>query len=355
MKTLCVIFGGVSAEHEVSLRSAASVLENVDRQKYAVLTLGITKDGRWLLYNGQVELIKTGEWECSGKVTPAIISPDRSHGGLLVLGQGDPTRLRVDVVFGVLHGKNGEDGTVQGLLELAGIPYVGCGVLSSALCMDKAVAHSVITGAGIKKTGLAVVCPRETQDFASLEKRLAAELGYPMFVKPANSGSSVGISRAADAGELRVALSLAFEHDVKAVVEQEVRGQEIECSVIGNAAPVVAEVVGEVAPPDRFYCYESKYLSDSAKLYIPARLDAETVARVRELAARAYEVMGCQGFARVDFFVLEDGEILLNEINTIPGFTSISIFPKLFEAAGMPYAELISQLIEYALEGGSGS
>jgi len=260
----------------------------------------------------------------------------------------------VDVVFGVLHGKNCEDGTIQGLLELAGIPYVGCGVLASALCMDKAVAHAALTGAGIKKTGLIPVLAREAKDFIGLEKRLAERLGYPMFVKPANAGSSVGVSRVADAGELHGALKLAFEHDDKAVVEQEVRGQEIECSVIGNTTPVVAEVVGEIAAPNGFYCYESKYQNDSAKLYIPARLDAETADRVREIAARAYEVTGCQGFARVDFFVRENGEILLSEINTIPGFTSISIFPKLFEAAGTPYNQLISTLVELAFEGGSG-
>ncbi|MCL2856710.1 MAG: D-alanine--D-alanine ligase [Oscillospiraceae bacterium] len=354
MKTLCVIFGGVSNEHDVSLRSATSVLKNVDRRKYSVRTLGITKDGRWLLYDGPVELIKTGEWADSSKTVPAILSPDRCHGGLLVLGEGGPTPVKVDVVFGVLHGKNGEDGTMQGLLELAGIPYVGCKVLASALCMDKAVAHAVLTGAGIKKTVLAVVYPRELENFKLLETRLAAELGYPMFVKPANSGSSVGISRATNADELHAAVGHAFEHDSKAVVEQEVRGQEIECSVIGGADPIVAEVVGEVAPPGGFYCYESKYQNDSAKLYIPARLDAQTVARVRVLAARAYEVTGCQGFARVDFFVQEDGEIVLNEINTIPGFTSISIFPKLFEAAGVPYREIISKLIEYALESAAG-
>ena len=355
MKTLCVIFGGVSSEHEVSLRSATSVLENVDRQKYKLVTLGIAKDGRWLLYDGPTELIKSGEWERSGKVVPAILSPDRGHGGLLLLGEGGPSTLGVDVVFGVLHGKNGEDGTIQGLMELAGIPYVGCGVLASALCMDKAVAHTVITGAGIKKTGLLPVHAREAKDFPLLERRLAEGLGYPMFVKPANAGSSVGVSRARNAGELRNALALAFEHDVKAVVEQEVRGQEIECSVIGNGAVTVAAVVGEISPPDGFYCYESKYQNDSAKLYIPARLDAPTAERVREIAARAYQVTGCQGFARVDFFVRADGDILLSEINTIPGFTSISIFPKLFEAAGMAYGDLITTLVELALESGSNS
>ena len=355
MKTLCIIFGGANSEHEVSLRSAASVLENVDRQKYNVLTLGITKDGRFLYYDGPTDFIPTGEWKTSGQVTPAILSPDRSHGGVLLLGAGgQATTLKVDVAFGVLHGKNGEDGTIQGLLELSGIPYVGCGVLASALCMDKAVAHVVLTGAGVKKTGLSVVYPCELEDFASLERRLAAELGYPMFVKPARAGSSVGVSRVAGAGELSDALSLAFAHDSKVVVEQEVIGREIECSVIGNAEPIVAQVIGEIVPTDGFYSYDAKYLNDSAKLCIPADLSEELAAKVREAAAKAYAVMGCEGFARVDFFVLENGEILLNEINTIPGFTSISMFPKLFEASGLPYGELITRLVEYALESSLG-
>jgi len=256
--------------------------------------------------------------------------------------------LPVDVVFGVLHGKNGEDGAMQGLFELAGIPYVGCGVLASALCMDKAAAHSVLTGAGIKKTRLSVVYRKELEDFAGLERRLAGELGYPMFVKPANSGSSVGVNRAADAGELSGALREAFIHDKKAVVEQEVKGQEIECSVIGNADPVSARVLGEIAPNVGFYSYQAKYLDDSAKLYIPAHIDEETAEKVRAIAEKAYKVMGCEGFARVDFFVKPDGEALLNEINTIPGFTSISMFPKLFEASGVSCGELITRLVEYA-------
>ena len=332
------------------MRSVASVIESVDRQKYSVLTLGITKSGRWLYYEGPTELIASGQWESSGYITPAIISPDRSHGGILLLGKDSVRTLKVDVAFGVLHGKNGEDGTIQGLLELAGIPYVGCGVLSSALCMDKAVAHTVLTSAGIKKTGLCVVYPKQLSDFERTEKQLCAQLGYPMFVKPANSGSSVGISRAADRQQLLCALKAAFAHDDKAVVEQAVHGQEIECSVIGNATAQVAEVVGEIVAQGGFYCYDSKYTNDTAKLHIPARIDQQTAAKVREIAAKAYQVMGCRGFARVDFFVKADGDIILSEINTIPGFTSISIFPKLFEVSGVPYTELVTRLIELALE-----
>ena len=350
MKTLCIIFGGVSSEHEVSLRSAASVLKNADRQKFDLRMLGITKDGRWLYYDGPLELIETGEWETSGHVTPAILSPDRSHGGILLLEQAGHRTIKVDAVFGVLHGKNGEDGTIQGLFELAGIPYVGCGVLASALCMDKGVAHEILTGAGIKKTALRSVYPGELEDFDSLQARLSGGLGYPMFVKPANAGSSVGISRASNPRELRDALRLAFAHDRKAVVEQEVKGQEIECSVIGNAAPIAAKATGEVAPSAGFYDYEAKYLNDSAKLHIPAHIDEQTARKVREIAVKAYQAIGCEGFARVDFFVKANGEILLNEINTIPGFTSISMFPKMFQASGLPYGELITRLVEYALE-----
>ncbi|MCL2579143.1 MAG: D-alanine--D-alanine ligase [Oscillospiraceae bacterium] len=355
MKTLCIVFGGVSSEHEVSLRSAFSVLENIDRSAYSVVMLGITKDGRWLCYQGEQSRIPTGQWEASGQTIPAVISPDRSHGGLLLLEEDGPQPVKLDVVFGVLHGKNGEDGTIQGLLELAGIPYVGCGVLSSALCMDKGVAHSLLTGAGIKKTGLMVVYQGEMADFAGLERRLAAELGYPMFVKPANAGSSVGVSRAENSAELAEALALAFEHDKKVVVEQEVIGREIECSAIGNETPIIAQMTGEIVPTAGFYDYEAKYLDDSAKLYIPAEIDEAAAARMREIAAKAYKVMCCEGFARVDFFLKADGEVLLNEINTIPGFTSISMFPKLFEASGMAYSRLISALLEYALERSSDS
>lgn len=350
MKTVCVLFGGVSSEHEVSLRSAASVLENIDRTLYGVVMLGITRDGRWLHYGGPEDLIIDGRWERSAHCTPAVFSPDRTRRGLLVYG-GDGVRLEpVDVVLPVLHGKNGEDGTVQGMLDLAGIPYAGSGVLGSALCMDKAVAHVLLEAAGIPKTKLVALRRADTAGFDALEQRLRAELGYPMFVKPANAGSSVGVSKAADAAGLRAAFDAAFAHDRKIVVEQAVQGHEIECSVMGNDEPFASEVLGEIRPAVDFYDYDAKYITDTTELVIPAPLPDDVVRRVRDTAVRAYTALECAGFARVDFFVKEDGAVILNEINTIPGFTSISMFPKLLEAGGMPYSRVITRLIEFALE-----
>lgn len=352
MKTVCVLFGGVSSEHEVSLRSAESVLQNLDPGRYQVIRVGITKEGRWLRYRGPVEEIRSGGWE-RGDVTPALLSPDRGHGGLLELTPEGAKPVPVDVVFPVLHGRNGEDGTVQGLLTLAGIPFVGSGVLASAACMDKEIAHIVLTAAGVPKTDLIALTRSDTADFDALERRLRERLEYPMFVKPANAGSSVGVSKAKDPVELRDALSLAFSHDRKAVVERALTGQEIECAVLGNEAPVAAEVLAEIAPAGEFYDYGGKYLDDSAALHLPARIgDEAVIGRVREIAVRAYKAMGCRGLARVDFFVGEEGEITLNELNTIPGFTSISMYPKMFEAGGVSYPELLDRLIGYALGSG---
>ncbi|MDR2908901.1 MAG: D-alanine--D-alanine ligase [Oscillospiraceae bacterium] len=345
IKTLCVVFGGLSGEHEVSLRSATLVLKEVDREAFSVVMLGITKNGRWLMYDGPLELIESGGWESSGQTRPAVISPDRGHGGIFLPEENKAVPL--DVVFGVLHGEGGEDGTLQGLLELAGIPYVGCGVLSSALCMDKAVSHELLVAAGIPKTGLIAVNKGDDGDFSALEARLARELGYPMFVKPSNTGSSVGVSRARNPGELKGAIDFAFKYGNKLVVEREVKGQEVECAVMGELEPIAAESLGEIVPED-FYSYDAKYLDDSASLIVPARLGGETAQKIKTLAKKAYRVLCCRGFARVDFFVREDGEIILNEINTIPGFTSISMFPRLFAEGGLSGRELVARLIDMA-------
>ena len=347
MIRICVLFGGVSSEHEVSLLSAASVLGNIDRERCGVLTVGITKDGRWLFYEGSAENLPDGSWEQKGPCRPCVLSPDRSHKGLLFT---DGTTMAVDVVFPVLHGKNGEDGTVQGLLELAGIPYVGCRVLSSAVCMDKAVAHTLLAAAGVPKTKLVALRRADTAGFDALEQRLANELGYPMFIKPANAGSSVGVTRVKSKDGLKDALELAFRHDGKVVVEQAVIGQEVECSVMGNLEPAASPVCGEIRPRGEFYDYAGKYLDDSTDLLIPAQLDHEVLQRVREVAVKAYLALDCRGFARVDFFVRGNGEVVLNEINTIPGFTSISMFPKLFIAGGMSYPAIIDALIGYAMQ-----
>lgn len=349
MTIVCVLFGGASSEHEVSLRSAASVLENLDPARFEPVMVGITKDGRWLRYRGPVDKILTGEWERTDETTPCVLSPDRGHKGLLELAASGPKPVPVDVIFPVLHGKNGEDGTVQGLAALAGIPCVGCGVLASAVCMDKDVSHTVLVNAGVPKTSLIALTRADTADFGALEARLADELGYPLFVKPANAGSSVGVTKVKAPGELRDALSVAFNHDRKIVVEQMLTGREIECAVMGNENPIASDVVGEIDPSHEFYDYEGKYLDDSTDLHIPARLeDDDVVQKVRAIALQAYKSLGCAGLARVDFFV-DGNRVVLNEVNTIPGFTSISMYSKLFVASGVPYGEIVSRLIGYAL------
>ena len=368
---VCVLFGGASSEYEVSLRSATAVLQNIDREAFAVYMLGITREGRWLFYDGPLTLIESDAWHTSAYARPAILSPDRGDKGILLLprtGREPYSRqirhklisgsdhvpeedgtIPIDVVFPVLHGKNGEDGTVQGLLELAGLAYVGSGVLGSAACMDKEITHIILQGAGIKKTKLLAVRPEQLKDLQALEAKLSSELGYPMFVKPANAGSSVGVTKVKAPDGLEAALALAFTHDSKAVVEQSVTGQEIECAVMGNEEPIAADVLGEVIPTHEFYDYAGKYLDDSTGQCIPAGISCDLAEEVRAVAVQAYRLMGCAGLSRVDFFVRGNGDVVLNEINTIPGFTSISMYAKMFVASGVPYSEIITRLIGYAL------
>ncbi|MBC8546260.1 D-alanine--D-alanine ligase [Clostridiaceae bacterium NSJ-31] len=351
-RSVAILFGGVSSEYEVSLVSAASVIRNTPADRYDVTMVGITRDGRWRRYTGPVELIEQDRWADSSYVQPAFVSPDRGHHGLVVPNESGCEIVRLDAVFPVLHGKNGEDGTIQGLFELAGIPYVGCGPLSSAVCMDKAVTHTILAEAGIPQARWQTVLTRDfrQENFAALEGRLRGALGYPMFVKPANAGSSVGISKAHGPDELRAALALAFQHDCKAVVEEFIDGSEVESAVLGNDQPVVS-VLGEIVPCNEFYDYEAKYQNDATELHIPARIPDETAALIRETAARAYRALGCSGLTRIDFFVKRDGTgIVLNEPNTIPGFTSISMYPKLMAASGVPYSELIDRLFTLAIE-----
>ncbi len=345
--SVAVIFGGASSEYEVSLRSAAFVISGIDPGKYDLTMVGITKTGNWYLYNGPVEKIADNSWNQPQYVTPAILPPDPTYGGLLVMEEGGSRVIALDVVFPVLHGKNGEDGTIQGVFEMAQIPYVGCGVLASAACMDKAMTHTVLDQAGIPNAMWADIYPWDLENFDETELELCDTLGYPMFVKPANAGSSVGVSKAANKEELLSALQLAFEHDGKAVVEEFIKGREVECAVFGNHG-AKASVLGEIAPKKEFYDYEAKYQDDSTDLYIPARISEETADLVRELALAAYEALGCAGLSRVDFFVQDEG-IILNEINTLPGFTAISMYPKLMMEGGMTHFELISGLIELAL------
>ncbi len=347
---ICVLFGGVSSEHEVSLMSATSVIRNIPADRYEVIPVGITKKGRWLYYPGPVEHLADGSWERYPDCVPAFLSPDAVDRGLVKCENGAFSLMKIDAVFPVLHGRGGEDGTVQGLLELAGIPYVGCGVLSSALCMDKAAANLVMDASGIDRCEWDYMTRSELGEFDAIADRLEQKLGWPIFVKPANAGSSVGISKAADRAALREAVNLALAHDSRIVFERFVRGQEVECAVSGNEA-LVAVGPGEILASQEFYTYDDKYIAGTSRVAIPAHLSEEKLAEVREIAQRAYRALCCTGLARVDFFVEEGtGRVLLNEINTLPGFTDISMYPKLMIHSGMSYGELLDRLIRLAFE-----
>ncbi len=279
-----------------------------------------------------------------------MVSPDRADHGLLLRGlSGQAIVLPVDVVIPVLHGKNGEDGTVQGLLELAGIPYVGCGVLASAVCMDKAVANTLLDAAGVPRCAWTWAGRAECADLDALEARVSQTLGYPIFVKPANAGSSVGISKAADQAGFQKAVATALAEDDKVVFERFVKGQEVECAVLGNG-PAESTLPGEILASEEFYTYSDKYLLGTSRTLIPADLTPEKLLEVKDLAEKAYAALGCQGLARCDFFVETDGTVLVNEINTMPGFTAISMYPKLMEAAGLPLPKLADRLVQLALQ-----
>lgn len=353
MKSLsvCILFGGVSPEHEVSLRSAESVLNNIDESKYNVFPVGITKEGKWILYGGKdYSDLPSGRWLTHPDNRQAAISPIRGQG--LLTFEGDcVVRQQIDVVFPVLHGENGEDGTIQGLLQLAGIPYVGPHVAASAVAMDKTLTKLVVDQAGITQAAWNLV--RRSDMGSRMEgtlDALEAKFAYPMFVKPAGTGSSVGVSKATEREDLKKALLEAGKYDDKVLVEDFIRGREIEVAVMGNESPV-ASVCGEIDSGADFYDYDAKYITDTSVSYIPARIPEDVAETVRDTAVKVYKAIGCQGLSRVDFFVTwQENRVVFNEINTIPGFTSISMYPKLFGASGVPYSQLIDQLLELALE-----
>lgn len=347
-KNVAVIFGGKSSEHEVSLRSSTFIIENINREKYNVITLGITKQGNWLLYQGETKFIADGSWENDPRNISAFISPDRKTNGIIAFFNEYTKIIPIDVIFPVLHGKNGEDGTIQGLFELCGIPYVGCDTLSSSICMDKAFTHSLLNSADIEQTPyLWFYADRFLVDAQRIKQKITARLNYPVFVKPSKAGSSVGISKVNCEEELDEAILKASKEDIKIVVEQGVVGKEVECAVIGGRDAVCSQV-GEIASGAEFYDYDDKYKNGVSQTFIPARIDEETTQKLRETAVRAYKYLGCSGLSRVDFFVSENGKIILNEINTLPGFTSISMYPKLWMATGVSAGDLVSKIIETA-------
>lgn len=348
---VCVLFGGVSPEHEVSLRSAEAVLNNLDPEKYNVFPVGITKEGDWVLYCGDdYSQLPTGQWLQNPYNRRAAISPIRGQG--LLSFEGDcVVREMIDVVFPVLHGENGEDGAIQGLLQLAGIPYVGPHIAASAVAMDKTLTKLVMDDAGIVQAAWSLVRNSELAvRMDAIIEELEQRFDYPVFVKPAGTGSSVGVSKATDRQTLSSALEEAGKYDEKILVEEFIDGKEVEVAVIGNECPA-ASLCGEIDAGAEFYDYNAKYVSDTSVAYIPARIPENIAEQVREIAVKVYQAVGCQGLSRVDFFVTHpDQRIIFNEINTLPGFTSISMYPKLFGASGIPFGALVDQLLELALE-----
>jgi D-alanine-D-alanine ligase len=337
---VAVVMGGRSSEHEISLASAASVLESLDPERYEVSTIEIARDGRWQLGTGST----SRELESSGGTAGELEGPAPAE-TLPVPTNSVPERLAdVDVVLPILHGPFGEDGTVQGLLELAGVPYVGAGVTASALCMDKDLMKAVLRDRGIPVTRNIVLRSGD-------EPR--NPFGYPVFVKPARLGSSVGISKARDEEELVQAVALARRHDDKVLVEEFVSGIEVECGVLGNRNPIASlpgEIVSHGFTGEDWYDYSAKYDEGGMDLIVPPRIAEEHARRVQQLSVDSFVATECEGMARVDCFVSEDGEVLVNELNTIPGFTATSVYAKLFEASGIPYRELLDRLIDLALE-----
>ncbi|MGL4790501.1 MAG: D-alanine--D-alanine ligase family protein [Anaerotignaceae bacterium] len=348
-KTVVVLFGGQSSEHEVSRISASTIISNINQEKYYVLPVGITKEGSWMIYNGPVENIKTGDWEKFG--TPAIISPDASQKGLLKI-IGDKVKLiPIDVIFPVLHGLYGEDGTVQGLFELAQIPYVGCGVLASAVSMDKVYTKIIAKNAKINQADYVFVAKDEIKK-KSVATKIEKKLGYPCFIKPSNAGSSVGITKAHNKEELINGLKVASEHDNKIIVEKFVKGRELECSVLGNHN-IATSGIGEILPAAEFYDYDAKYNNADSKTIIPATLSEEIATEIQKAAVKIFKAVDGKGLARVDFFLEDEtNRIIFNELNTLPGFTAISMYPKLWEEAGMPIETLIDSLIDLAFTKG---
>jgi D-alanine-D-alanine ligase len=348
-----VVFGGRSGEHEVSLASARSILANLDPSRYEAVPIGITKQGRWIVGGDPLSALTAGHTE--GTTTAPMLPDPESHGlvRLAAAGQAESAQVvePLDVVFPVLHGTYGEDGTIQGVFELAGVPYVGSGVLGSAVGMDKGFMKTQFRAAGLNVADWEMVNRAELERDAALAlARVAERIGFPCFVKPANLGSSVGVSKARDVEGLERGLRDAARYDRRLLVERAVNARELECSVLGNDDPR-ASIVGEIRPRREFYDYRAKYIDDDSELDIPADIAPHLSERVRAMAVAAFRAVDAAGMARVDFFLDRDtGELLVNEINTIPGFTKISMYPKLWEATGLSYPDLVDRLIQLALE-----
>lgn len=342
-KTVAVIFGGCSPEYPVSLQSAASVIAHIDPAEYEPVLLGISRDGAWYRYYGEVSGLLDDTWHTHDCV-PAVLSPDRVKRCVVEFTDTGVKETRIDLAFPVLHGQNGEDGTVQGLIALAGIPLAGCGVLASALCMDKDCAHKLASLAGVRVPRSVVLtgssdpmCPRQA----------AQGLGYPLFVKPVRAGSSFGITRVTEDAELNRAVQLAFLYDDRVIIEEAIEGFEVGCAVLGGDTLTVG-AVDEIELSHGFFDYKEKYTLETSEIHCPARIDDETARRVQEAAKSIYRALDCRGFARVDMFLTPDKEIVFNEVNTIPGFTTHSRYPGMMQKAGLSFDDIIARVLREA-------
>lgn len=341
-----IIFGGRSTEYEVSLSSAAAVIDSLDRHSYEIVKIGITRQGEWYRYGGDSSAIREDRWRSHPSCVPVVLSANRAFPGLIELAGTEFRFTPLDALFPVMHGKNGEDGTMQGLLELSGIPFVGCGMLSSAVCMDKTMAKIIVQSDGINvPPSVSAIAGDSMEDIVAA----AEQLGYPLYVKPSRSGSSIGITKAHGRDELLAGIGKAWAHDSRLVIERHIEGFELGCSVLGHEDPIAGEL-DEIALHGEFFDHAEKYSLSTASIHLPARIDAGTAREAKEMALRIYRILGCSGLARVDLFLGKDGRLYFNEVNTIPGFTEKSRYPGMMREAGIGFPELLDRLIHDALK-----
>ena len=343
---VAVFFGGCSPEYSVSLSSASGVILNLDREKYNPILIGITQKGDWFHYAGSTDKLLNDSWCNPLDCTPAVFSPNRGEQTLLLLKEDGIGRIPVDIAFPVLHGGNGEDGTLQGLLELIGIPIAGCGTLASALGMDKDRAHRLVSMEGIRVPKHLVL---EKGTDLTHAQAFAEELGYPVYVKPVKAGSSDGVSKVSEREQMADAVALAFRYDTQVLLEENIEGFEVGCAVLGNGEPITGEV-DEIELSGGFFDFTEKYTLKTSAIHVPARIDAAKAEEIKEKAKTIYKTLGCRGFARVDMFLTPAGDVVFNEVNTIPGFTEHSRYPGMMKAAGYTFRQVLDRILELALE-----
>lgn len=351
MKTkLAILFGGKSDEYSVSLHSAAAIIKNVPQELFDVILVGITQEGQWFLYEGTADKINDDTWH-KGSISPVLLNTGEKFKGLVKLNMDSNTfeKIEIDCIFPVLHGRNGEDGTIQGLCQMTGIPFVGCDMTSSAVCMDKGFTHIICENAGISTAPYIVAVNSNKLNIKKLYEEALEKLCVPMFIKPANNGSSIGISKVRNYDEFEKGIMEAFQYDKKVVIEKMIEGFEIGCAVVGNEELIIGEV-DEIETKNDFFDYVEKYSQHNSKIYCPARISDELKTEAKLIAEKTYRALGCKGLSRVDMFVTPENKIYLNEINTIPGLTDLSRYPSMLKKIGIEYKDLIVKLVELAME-----